>query len=193
MPIEKYRVFKKLGFVGIPQNPREGAARFLRAGSAILAQSDAALWVTAQGQFTDTRVRPVVLRPGIAHLARRNPQAALLPLAIDITFWNERQPEALTAFGELFAPPQGATPKELTPLLETRLAAALDSLSVAAISRDESRFDVVLQKAASVTNAYDAARWLRAMLTGQKFDPTHSGRKFEVTSRGAPAPGSVPS
>ena len=43
--------------------------------------------------------RPVRLRPGLAHLARRVPGATIVPLALEYPFWDERTPEALCRFG----------------------------------------------------------------------------------------------
>ena len=57
------------------------------------------LWITAEGSFTDARTRPVRLRPGLAHLARRVPGATIVPLALEYPFWDERTPEALCRFG----------------------------------------------------------------------------------------------
>jgi len=66
----KYRVLRRVGVFGIEPGPR-GAARFLRVGLDLLADPATLLWITAEGAFTDPRRRPVCLRPGIAHLARR--------------------------------------------------------------------------------------------------------------------------
>jgi Acyltransferase len=106
----KYRVLRRIGVFGIEPGPR-GAARFLRVGLDLLADPATLLWITAEGAFTDPRQRPVRLRPGIAHLARRA-SATVLPLAIELPFWNERKPEALVRFG----PPVQAGPSHVAPL-----------------------------------------------------------------------------
>ncbi len=106
----KYRVLRRVGVFGIEPGAR-GAARFLRIGLHLLADPATLLWITAEGAFTDPRQRPVRLRPGIAHLARRA-EAVILPLAIELPFWNERKPEALVRFG----PPLDAEPFHVAPL-----------------------------------------------------------------------------
>ncbi|MBV8614842.1 MAG: lysophospholipid acyltransferase family protein, partial [Acetobacteraceae bacterium] len=106
----KYRVLRRIGVFGIEPG-RRGAARFLRVGLDLLADPATLLWITAEGVFTDPRVRPVRLRPGVAHLARRA-DATVLPLAIELPFWNERQPEALVRFG----PPVQGAPTSIAPL-----------------------------------------------------------------------------
>src|SRR5262245_7040132 len=76
--LKQYGIFEPLGFFGVEQTAG-GAIAFLRTGTAILSHANHALWVTAQGHFTDPRQRPVNLRPGVAHLVRRLNDAVVLP------------------------------------------------------------------------------------------------------------------
>ena len=71
--LQRYGVFRKMGVFGIDPETRGGATHFLRTGLRILGDPRSVLWVTAEGAFTDPRVRPVHLRVGVAHLARRCP------------------------------------------------------------------------------------------------------------------------
>jgi 1-acyl-sn-glycerol-3-phosphate acyltransferase len=98
--LAKYRFFERLGFFGIDPQSRAGAVRFLQMGQAIAERPDCALWVTVQGRFTDARVRPVQIQAGVGHLAHRCRHLAMLPLALEYTFWDERAPEAFACFGE---------------------------------------------------------------------------------------------
>jgi 1-acyl-sn-glycerol-3-phosphate acyltransferase len=177
--LQKYRVFTKLGFFGVEQHDaRRGAASFLRTGGAILSHDDAALWVTGQGEFTDPRTRPIELRPGVAHLARRVPRATVLPMAVEYAFWNERYPEALLAFGEPIRvelhPDRSAGAWNLA--IAHRLEAALDRLSDASQRRDPDAFTTVLDGSVGVGGLYDACRRAAAWLRGKTFDPSHGGR-----------------
>src|ERR671912_485639 len=61
--LRKYRFFSRLGFFGVDQTPR-GAAAFLRTAGAICRGPNTAVWVTAEGEFSDVRRRPLRLRPG---------------------------------------------------------------------------------------------------------------------------------
>lgn len=173
--LAKYRFFARLGFVGVEQGTRRGAADFLRAGRAILSSPDAVFWVAAEGAFTDPRSRPARLRPGVAHLAKHADRAVFVPLALEYPFWRESKPEALGAWGE----PIGAlelmrlTTAERTAELARRLEAAQDSLAVAAIARDPARFETILHGAAGVGGPFDGWRRLRALMRGQRFDPSH--------------------
>lgn len=173
--LQKYGFFKRLGVFGIDPASRRGAAAFLRTGRAVLATPGASLWVTAQGQFCDPRRRPVVLQPGIAHLARDLGSGTVLPLAVEYPFWNERLPEALSRFGEPVAVAEhaGATAGQWKILLEERLEAAMDALAGDAASREPDRFHTLVLGQAGIGGVYDRWRRLTSALAGRRFDPAH--------------------
>ncbi len=170
--LERYGILRRLGIFGLDAGPR-GAARFLRTASHVLAAPERMLWITAEGAFTDARVRPVALLPGVAHLARRTPGAVLLPLALEYTFWNESRPEALAAFGA----PQDASDRCDTRTWEERLAATLeatmDRLSAAAMTRAPHNFVALLDGRAGEGGLYDIGRRLAAWSRLRRFDPRH--------------------
>nr|MDP9122565.1 lysophospholipid acyltransferase family protein [Acidobacteriota bacterium] len=91
----KYRFFERLGFFGIEPGTARGARRFLKTAQGILERPGTALWITAGGRFSDPRERPIELRKGLGHLARRLRQGVILPLAVEYPYWEERFPEAL--------------------------------------------------------------------------------------------------
>ena len=172
--LERYDFFKKLGFFGVEPGSAAGARAFLRVADAILAEPDACLWVTAQGRFADVRQRPIELRPGVGHLARRAPHAAFLPAAVEYPFWSEKRPETLVRFGEPIRP--GAARRaaaEWHDQLTAALTETMDALAAAAVARDPRCFEVILAGRGGVSRAYDAWRWTRATLTGRRFDPRH--------------------
>jgi 1-acyl-sn-glycerol-3-phosphate acyltransferase len=175
----KYRFFEKLGFFGIESGTARGARRFLSASQEILARPDTALWVAAEGCFTDPRERPVRLRSGIGHLASRVRDAVLLPLALEYPFWEERSPEALARFGEEI--PTGdadLAAADWTPILEDGLGSALDALAAESLARDPARFEVLLGGTAGVGGVYDAWRRLKARFHGERFEPRHGGEEM---------------
>ena len=173
--LEKYRFFSRIGVFGIDPESRRGAVEFLRAGRAVLASTGASLWVTAQGEFSDPRQRPVILQPGVAHLARDLSAGTVLPLAIEYPFWDERLPEALSRFGEPIdvASRAGASVADWKELLQQRLESAMDGLAGDAASRDPDRFHTVVLGRAGVGGLYDRWRRLRAALAGRDFDAAH--------------------
>lgn len=157
--LERYPFFKRIGVFGVDASP-SGARNFLRAGSAILVEPRASLWVTAEGAFTDPRERPVELMAGVARLASRMARGRIVPLAVEYPFWNERSPVALSRIG---------TPIEVglagvddwQSLLEDRLTETMEALAVDARSRDPKRFREVLTGERGVGFVYDLWRRLR--------------------------------
>ncbi|MFA9477274.1 lysophospholipid acyltransferase family protein [Phycisphaerales bacterium AB-hyl4] len=184
----KYAFFERLGFFGIEPNSTRGAAKLLRVGQAILAQPDAALWITAEGQFTDPRLRPVQLRPGLAHLARRLPHARIVPVAIEYIFWDESTPEALMAFGDPINTAEAAKQWDVTEWqreLAHRLERTMDRLATASQTRDPALFDNLLDGRRGIGGVYDLWRRCKAWARGQRFDPSHGGSSFDNDTKEA--------
>ncbi len=103
--LARYPFFRRLGVFGVEQHHPRGAAAFLRTSQALLRTPAHMLWINAPGRFQDVRDRPVAIAPGLLRLPELAPDACFLPLALEVTFWNERKPELLAAFG----PPLEAT------------------------------------------------------------------------------------
>ena len=171
----KYGVLERMGVFGVPQDDRRGAATFLRTSLAVLARPAAMLWITAEGGFTDHRARPVVLRPGLAHLARRVPGAVILPLALEYGFWNESRAEALIRFGAPVQPPPDASVAAWNEALEAALAATMDGLAAQSMARNAGLFQPLVRGGTGVGGIYDLWRRARAAVAGRRFDPSHEG------------------
>jgi len=175
--LERYRFMRRIGIFGIEPGTRQGAAAFMRTSSAILADPEAVLWVTAQGAFADPRVRPVRLRPGTAHLMARLEGVVAIPLALEYPFWTERLPEALCRFGEPLHGANGGSVASWRVRLEERLALTMDALAADAIARDPGRFELVLRGRSGVGGIYDLSRRVRAAARGERFEPEHGRRE----------------
>lgn len=170
----KYRFFERLGFFGIEAGTVQGARRFLEVGSRIVEQPDSVLWITAQGQFTDSRDRPVQLRPGLGHLVSRMRKGAVLPLAVEYPFWGERYPEALVRFGQpMDVSETRLRPGDWTQVLAEWLESAQNELEAESITRDPARFEKVVAGGSGVGGVYDGWRRFRAWLRGEQFRPEH--------------------
>lgn len=172
--LARYRFMARIGLFPVQPGPA-GAAAFLRQSLGVLADRRAMLWVTAEGTFTDPRRRPVRLRPGVAHLARRLPQAILLPLAVEYPFWDESTPEALARFGPPIdaADHAGLDVRRWTALLEDGLADTMDALAADALTRDPARFVTLLGGRVGVGGVYDLWRRAAAALRGRRFHAGH--------------------
>ncbi len=175
--LARYGFFRRLGVFGIDKNSMTGARRFLEVARHVLGRSSgpggrAMLWITAEGEFTDARRRPVTLRPGIAHLARI-PDVLLLPLAIEYVFWNESRPELLLRFGTPIPADPGMRTADWNIRLRNALGCEMDALSRDSMSREKARFHDILRGGSGSSFAYDLYRRLRAMMSGQRFSPAH--------------------
>lgn len=182
----KYKFFEKLGFFGVEPGTSRGARRFLTVSQEILSRPDTALWIAAEGRFTDPRERPIRLRSGIGHLASKVRSAVLLPLAIEYPFWEERFPEALARFGEeVTTGDADLGAGDWTPILESHLESALESLATESLSREAARFEVLLGGTAGVGGMYDTWRRLKARFTGERFRPEHGDEELPPPRRKA--------
>jgi 1-acyl-sn-glycerol-3-phosphate acyltransferase len=173
----KYKFLERIGFLGIDPHSWRGAARFLRMARAAARRSDVIFWITAQGEFSDPRARPLVIRPGVGHAVAAMDRGMVVPMAVEYPFWNERCPEVLVAFGPAVhvADAPGRDPEELTATLARGLEDAQDRLAAAAMARDPAAFTTLLTGRVGVGPAYDAIRRAKAWLRGQPFDASHGG------------------
>lgn len=173
--LAQYPFLERLGYYGVEPGTPRGGLRFLRQSMEILARPESVIWITAQGQFVDPRDRPVRLRPGLGHLAYRQPEGSIVPLALEYPFWNDRCPEVLVRFGspiDIQATP-GRSPEDWTARLESALQETQDALAEHARGRDPERFRTLLGGAAGVGGVYDAWRRLKAGLRGESFRAEH--------------------
>lgn len=172
--LQRYRFLGRLGFFGVEQGTTAGARQFLRIGRQVLSQGGTTLWLTPQGRFADVRERPPTFQAGLAHLAADPSPALAVPVAIEYTFWQERLPEVLVDFGAPVGLGElGGAPREWDARLSANLAAVQDRLASRAVAREASHFTTILQGRAGVGGVYDFWRWVRARLTGRRFDPHH--------------------
>lgn len=171
----KYKFLERIGFIGIDPHAWRGAARFLRMLRAAGSRSDVIFWITAQGEFTDPRVRPLRLRPGVGHGVAAAERGVVVPLAVEYPFWNERLPEVVVGFGPAIriAEAAGRSAEEWTEVLARQLENVQDRLAEAAQSRDPKRFTTLLAGRVGVGFAYDAVRRIKAWIRGERFDASH--------------------
>ena len=173
----RYRFMESLGFFGVERGTLAGARRFLEVSRAILADPRAMLWLTPQGRFADPRERPVALAAGLGRLACRTSNVALVPVAIEFPFWQERTPECLFRFGPVQrrAPDDDSTAAAWSERLALALEATQDALAAEAQGQRAADFETLLHGAAGVGGVYDAWRRLKAHVRGERFHAEHGG------------------
>lgn len=172
---DRYAGFKHLGFFPVKASSASGARAFLETTGRILATSTNALWLTPQGRFMDVRERPLSLQGGLAALARRAPDAAFVPLAIEYAFWTEPRPEILVSFGKARIPnaESSRSAEDCTRMFADALESAQDELAAGSCRRDASEWLTLSRGAKGIHCLYDAGRWLRARVRGEEFARQH--------------------
>jgi 1-acyl-sn-glycerol-3-phosphate acyltransferase len=180
----KYKFFATIGLIGIEPGTWRGSATFLRAARAASGRTDVIFWITAQGEFTDPRSRPVELRPGVGHAVAAG-RGLAVPVAVEYPFWNERLPEAVIAFGPAVAidAAAGRDADEWTAVLARELTATQDRLAAATMARDPAAFVTLLSGRVGIGGIYDVIRRLGAWRRGEAFDPSHDGGPADEARR----------
>ena len=173
--LKRYPFFGRLGAFGVKTGSFSGASTFLSVARRLLSAPDGLLLVNAEGRFRDVRARPLAIASGLAHLAQSAPGVTFLPLAIEVAFWDERRPNVLLRFGEPIPGHTlaGLAPPELRLRLADALSAAMDTLAVAATTRDPDRFQTLLAGKTGINAFYDVWRGAKAWVRGKPFDPAH--------------------
>jgi 1-acyl-sn-glycerol-3-phosphate acyltransferase len=174
--LARYNLFDKLGFYGVEQGTARGGIAFLRTTLAILSQPNSAVWIAAQGAFTDARVRPPRLRPGIGHVVARMKEGIILPLALEYPFWDEKSPEALARFGEPISIETSPylSAEQWVARIEASLETAQDALLADALSRNPRLFETLLEGKIAIGGVYDRWRRFWAWLRNEPFQAEHS-------------------
>jgi 1-acyl-sn-glycerol-3-phosphate acyltransferase len=164
--LQQYPVMRKLGFFPVRKHSARGSADFLRVSREVLTQKQSILWVTPQGDFVDALTRPVVLKPGIGHLARDVRPVVLIPMAVEYVFWEDRLPEALIRLGPEIVPANlgDRNAAQWTDLLTEQLEHEQNMLRAKAAARVPDGFHALLSHSAHVGGIYD----IRMRLSGKK-------------------------
>lgn len=176
--LKKYKIFKNFGFYGVDQTNRRGAVEFLKTSDRILVENKTCIWITPEGKFVDVRDHEQPLEAGASHLAARTQNTLFLPLAIELCFWEEKQPELLCRFGKPISSDQDLTKAEWNDVLNAGLRTTQSELAEQVISRDDDHFEIMIGGTAGVNWAYDSMRRIGSWITGKKMDVAH-GKKLE--------------
>lgn len=172
--LEQYRFFARLGFFGVEKGSPRGLRQLLKACREAFEDPSAAVWLTPEGAFTDVRKRPLRFLPGLGQIGRIPINHTYLPLAIELVFGFEKQPEVLCRIG-MPIPVESLPEKTVDRLqiLEAELEGNLDHLASIAIERDWGLFDRTLKGRSSVDRFYDIWLRLRAVFGGRKPTLSH--------------------
>ncbi len=166
--LSKYRFFRKLGAYSVDKSGLGASRASLRYSEQLLKQGHR-VWLFPQGDIRHLESRPLALQSGAAHLLRRVPHTAVVPLTFYYTQGLHSKPEASLEIGR--------------PLLEEW--SILDREAIMAMLQDEleRQLDRHRERAvAAVNDPSSAPRPDRELLpTGlsvnEKFDRLRQGRR----------------
>lgn len=106
---EKFRFFSMLGVFGLDTSSGEAPEAFQRFVAERFERDErATLILTPQGTFADHR-DPVRIRPGVAAVASKHPEARVIVLSAEYGFWEDQRPEIFMRAIELDAPQTPST------------------------------------------------------------------------------------
>lgn len=170
--VRKYPLLQKAGFLPLDgSSPR--SIRQLLISSSVIIDAGGAFWVTAQGEFTDARSRPVILQPGLAHIVRRSPQALVVPVALDYTFGTENRPDIAIRFGSPMRDRAQST-QALSADLAWALEETCDDLSRQIITKHDDAFKTLLEGSTGMGGFYGPIQRLVALVKKQHHEPGHA-------------------
>ncbi len=156
--LERYSIFKGLGYFGLTHGNRQSARKFLKISHAVI-ESGGVLWMTPQGRFSDVRERPAAFMSGMAHLVKLPQVIRFQPLAIEYVYWNEKHAEVLLHFGEAVELAEAHELAENHARMEAALTKAQDELAVLAKQRSADQFENLLSGQAGMGGLY--GRWMK--------------------------------
>ncbi len=129
-PIRQYPLMAKVGCFEMDTSSSTTIAASIEYSANLLrGRRERALILFSQGDYTHSYVRPLRLRPGMAHVARSVGDVAVLPAAFYYESFIHQSPDAYVSIGTpLVVSPPIPTPKQLTALIEQAMTAELDNL-----------------------------------------------------------------
>ncbi|MFC0510586.1 lysophospholipid acyltransferase family protein [Asaia spathodeae] len=172
--VKNYPLLRKAGFLPLDGSSPRSVRQLLDASSLIL-KTGGAFWVTAQGAFADARARPIRLQPGLAHIIRRNPEALVVPVALDYAVGTESRPDIAIRFG---APMkyQAQTIEALTADLALHLEQTCDALAEQVIGKQDEAFRPLMDGRTGMGGPYSLIQRLVALLHKRRHEPSHARR-----------------
>lgn len=156
--LRAYRFFTWAGVFSVDRhNPREAARSVAYISRVLHREPEAVLYMFPQGEIMPNDRRPLVVFPGVAHVAKRLGRAMLAPVALRYEFRGEQRPELFVRFGPTHTADEPGNVRMLTQEVEQRLTASVDALRQAVVSNDLSEFRVLLRGKPGINRLFD---WL---------------------------------
>lgn len=128
--LRKYPFFRHLGCFGPTEKTVADAKAVVDHATSVLtnAKGPAVFWIFPQGAILPSRC-PMEFKSGLARIAERLPDAAVVPVAIRYEFLKDQKPDCFVKIGEPVARSE-ETHSRFTRRLEQRLAEELAALDL---------------------------------------------------------------
>lgn len=180
--LERYRFFAKMGVIGVDRGSLHGVKEFTSYCKQLLETPTRSLWLTPQGDFVSSSVRPIHFQPGIGVIAQALRQFYITTVAFDYEFWSESRPEAFISVRpmERVVVDSSFNRREFVHAMERKMETHLDELTALRTHRDPKLFTTLSHHRASISLPYDAARRVGAWVQGKPFTQAHTD---EITPR----------
>jgi chlorobactene lauroyltransferase len=159
--LRRYRFFSWIGAFSVNRQDARSAMRSVAYISRLLAaRCDRALAIFPQGQITPNDRRPLLMFPGMAHIAQHAGGATLWPVALRYEFRGEQLPEAFIRAGPAHHAPADIDARALTAEAGLRLTATCDALRDEVTGGQLEGYRVLLRGRLGPDKIFDAARGL---------------------------------
>jgi hypothetical protein len=164
--LERYRAFRLAGALPLRRGSLRGAYHDLHAAGAFLIPG-AGLWLFPQGARRPQGERPRLER-GAAELAIAHAPLRVCCAAFRYLYLGEQLPEAFGLLGQprLIEPGQYSRRREIAPVLEEDLLAALDAADALLRTESVGAFRTIVQGRLSINKRMDRLRHAVGLLPG---------------------------
>ncbi len=159
--LQHYRFFTWVGAFSVDLTQASRAVASLRYAQRLLQKSETAIWIFPQGRLCRTD-EPIEFKPGTDYLARKTPEAILVPLALSYGFFREGRPNVLIEVGQPFPASESNDGR-----LERECNAAFTRVSAAVQAQDLSGFSLVFPSRWTINKRWE---WFKRAMTGRLRD-----------------------
>lgn len=154
--LRAYRFFTWAGAFSVHrQNAREALRSITYISRVLQQQPGRALYMFPQGEITPNDRRPLIIYPGLAHIAKRLGRAVLAPVALRYELCGEERPELFIRFGPLHHVQAPVDVHALTQEIQARLTTSVDALRESSVAGERDTFCVLLKGRSSTNTLFD--------------------------------------
>lgn len=153
-----YKFLSWLGAFSVDLENSLRAAGTIRYTCGLLKKNRTMIWIFPQGEMGSPH-EPIEPRPGIDFLAKRFPNAQMLPMVMEFGFEREQHPVAYLKIGKPYVAAENSDER-----IETELSGLLNSLNAEVKDRNFSEYETLLKTGLSMNKRWE---WVKRFCTGK--------------------------